>query len=372
MSQIHAKDANAPRLRSSRGFSLVEVLITAGMLMTVSLAVAYVILAAQRENRSIQEKIEILQLEQHLKALLLNPDTCKCMFDGRVVIGSAISLSPLREGCKTDNLLTSGSPIRGGSAVTVQNVLLEEIISITPPPATTVSGKLRVSFEQDRTVIPRREIEIPGLFFKVTGSVINECSNVPGAEDMCLGLGGDWDTTTSPPHCKLKPIASDVCLIVGGTWSGSTCTIPSLTGPEMCTRLGGVWNTVAARCDIPPVPSAICGAVGGTWNGSSCILPGPTPGPTPPPTQTPQQVCQSLGGTWSSNQCTFSGGGNLSQCVICYQCAAKCWDPDGACGGGSEVCANFNAGYTAFGGFPSPTNQADDQPSVCRVKVTCP
>lgn len=75
-------------------------------------------------------------------------------------------------------------------------------------------------------------------------------------------------------------------------------------------------------------------------------------------------------GKWASE---LGGSSALAGCTVSMQCYPKCNDYAGICGNtGGVVTATVNSGqWSAFAGYNSPTNQADDQPSLCRIKMDC-
>lgn len=66
----------------NKGFTIIEVLIAASMLMIISLAVANLLTMQQQEVRSIKEKLSTTDLETLTKKLIMNDKYCQCLFKG--------------------------------------------------------------------------------------------------------------------------------------------------------------------------------------------------------------------------------------------------------------------------------------------------
>lgn len=64
------------KIREPLGSSLVEILMVAGIMSFVALALGSVIFSQARETKSLRQKLEIMDLEKHMQAALVTSDVC--------------------------------------------------------------------------------------------------------------------------------------------------------------------------------------------------------------------------------------------------------------------------------------------------------
>lgn len=67
--------------QNKNGFSLIEVLVAAGVASIVGLAIATQVANTARQNANIQQHLEV-EMEQTFNRILSDPIICTCMFQG--------------------------------------------------------------------------------------------------------------------------------------------------------------------------------------------------------------------------------------------------------------------------------------------------
>ncbi|MFN7455415.1 MAG: type II secretion system protein J [Pseudobdellovibrionaceae bacterium] len=238
---------------------LVEVLVAVAIMAIIAVGMAAMTVSIARQNTSLQEKLQSIELEQSIHRLMADSNNCACMFANLAwpTNGTEISLGQLKNGCQTGGtaLISAGQKINPSSNMKVASVKLKNLKNID---ATTVSGDLEILFDEGTLESALKPISIPSQSFTLTGSSVRACLGVQGADRICSSLGGTWNGTT----CATKPPPpTETCTSIGGTWTDGACRAASsattadvATGsaPQVCASLGGTWTSGAC---IPASPS---------------------------------------------------------------------------------------------------------------------
>ncbi len=226
-------------LKSNKGFSLVDVLvsvsISAGMILAFTNLSQHL---ASQQARSIA-KASLYEISNDLLTQTYFPEGCRAVFAGQVLGLSASSAAvkvpaggALRE---------SGATIPNTNGLKLSNIRFEKILD---PRVTLQNGRqirtasLVLSGGQEPIGLVKgpqfRDVTSTHLMLEIDGAgVIRDCYNIASANavavatsvtasEVCASMGGSFDSRTS--RCELN--TSQICSGLGGTWTNGACHLP--------------------------------------------------------------------------------------------------------------------------------------------------
>lgn len=254
---------------SQQGSTLIQVLITAGMMTAMALVMAQVFLQQNRQIKFLEQKSETIDIKNQLLMTLQSQNVCGCnlnplkltptpgtanSFNGTVA-NSILNLNAtgLRETCNS-----SIAPFLEIGQSSNTNLKIESIrvIDINHRPVGADNnrfiGKLVIGFSPETTMIKLKDITLPIEILTVqtapdTANTVESCKVSDGITS-CKALGGE--------------MVDGKCKIV---------TTPS--GPEDCSIYGTGWTFAAGRCVPPASAGSLSGICGGSGFGSSVVYP---------------------------------------------------------------------------------------------------
>jgi len=200
MEQRPAKNRPLSR-KGNRGFSLIEATVAAAILMTVSLAIAAVIVNLNREVRSLDEKLVSRETETLVQRVTSNLPFCNCLFTGHQFdrtsnnwLSFPTSIpSSFAAACAPgpDSILSVGAPI-GSSHLSPQSLSMVNITELTAGSGVYV-GELSVDFDSTRLVRSVRPLRVPLTFSVSTTDPPNNagflaCGNAAGSAILALSV----------------------------------------------------------------------------------------------------------------------------------------------------------------------------------------
>jgi prepilin-type N-terminal cleavage/methylation domain-containing protein len=255
-----------------QGYSLLEVLMTIGLMSITALAMNSIIVNLSHQNKSITQKLEAVELEQTIVRLMADNNSCQCMFQGITWDNTKpVTLTSLKNGCNND-LVSVGSEVSSGkTGLKIKSINLKNLSEQTAIPPT---ADIFIEFEQSPDTMQLKPIKIASQGFTLTGSSIQNCLGVTNASAVCITLGGSIVSGT----CVLSP--NFACNSLGGSWSGSKCnfatvspTTPTYSPPD--TPSIPVTSTTAPMdCYNPGTWSDWSGNYSGVcsdfWSGGGC------------------------------------------------------------------------------------------------------
>lgn len=157
----------------NRGFSFIEVLVAIGISSILSIVILTLITESHKNNRDIKSKFELIELEQDIMRLVLNRNTCKCMFQGVALPddNSTVPFNELKNGCQIGtNLIAVDQPVAQRSNVKTQSIALKNLVDIS---SGNKSGNLEIQFASDGAKF--KSILIPSQSFIVKNGAILDC-----------------------------------------------------------------------------------------------------------------------------------------------------------------------------------------------------
>lgn len=268
----------------------------------VSVAVTAIIAASlmamnsnmQKQNQLLENKLELLEIEQSLTRLLTDDKSCKCIFSGQMLVPSTSqkALTELNLGCTPTVFLRVGAKPHVSSKLTINEIKLVNVANID---SNLKVADLQVSATFNGTS-PFKPITLPSLTFKMdSGNKILGCLS-SGAESspivkcstkekIFVGLGNSFNGQAADSDGCLPLIAfqgpqgpagakGSSGGGAGGGGGGST-TPTSKSGTIVGSASCSVYNPATA-----PHPSCVggCGGNSGqcpsTWSFSGAARSG--------------------------------------------------------------------------------------------------
>lgn len=198
-----------------RGFSLLEVLVAAGIVSFIGLAMTSTTVNLLRQNKGLQQKLESIELEQNIVRLLSDGTSCDCIFNGYSFSDADIT-DGIKNGCSGYLIKPNSMVSPEGSGLKIKSIKLDDV---------NVSQKtadLLIDFNQESIVGALKPIRIKSLKFILNGSNIDRCFGSLGTKEFCLNLGWTWESN----KCTFQT-AQQTCVSLGGTWDTNKCRISS-------------------------------------------------------------------------------------------------------------------------------------------------
>lgn len=188
---------------NTRGMSLVEVLVSLGITVILMSATASMFVTQQRENRALNQKLEMIELKNQIMQAFQNPLNCTWQLAGKTFDTTGVStttpsptiieLGELRQGQNNTSLLLAKNNTRLPGTQTnllVANVRFSNIVATDN--ANEYKGNFEISFAEASLARPIRAITIPQTI-QTTGSptaTISICGNAASGGGQAFELGG--------------------------------------------------------------------------------------------------------------------------------------------------------------------------------------
>lgn len=244
-------------IKNQKGFSLVEVLVASFLMLILGLAMVTMTVNQQRQNKALQQKLDVMEVEQTLLRLLAEPQSCQCMFQGLVWNpdgqNNLPDLTTIKNGCATganNTLLSHNAVITGTSSSLKVNAI--KVKNAKDIGGNNRTADIEISFLSAPDMPPVKSILLSSQSFSINpaDSKIDQCLGVAGADKMCVSMGGSWSagkcTLAGPsPEKPQNTTGCEASYGPGWSWNGSTCTPPAVGKP--CVEkfpVGLAWNPV--------------------------------------------------------------------------------------------------------------------------------
>lgn len=186
------------RVFSNNGFSLIEIMIAAGLIGIISAAIMSMTTAQQKQMRLLEQKSETIDLKNTLAKLFYDPAICTSQLLNLQLIPNATSFN--------DQAIVSISPIVAGPVASISTALpnsatgikvdglhLQNFVLIKPQ---FYKSTLKVNFDKNSTIIALNPVTL-GLLIRVNAAnQIISCESLDIKEKHCLELGGTWNAIT--------------------------------------------------------------------------------------------------------------------------------------------------------------------------------
>lgn len=141
------------------GFSIVEVLISVGIMAIVMLSMSSMMVAQNKSIQQMETKLAILDIERYMITALASSSVCSFaltdpapkVFNSEFVGTATIPLTSIHSAAdaSSPNIVSVGSPISTSSSVTVQAISVKDLQVLTTGPD-DFRGYLEVSFNNSQ------------------------------------------------------------------------------------------------------------------------------------------------------------------------------------------------------------------------------
>jgi hypothetical protein len=268
-------------LIDQRGQSLIQVLISIGLMGIIMLAFTSMMTIQQRETNALSEKLAAVDLQKTLSAVISDGSVCGYImnnptpltFDATAVSSASpqeISLPasrPLYASFSPPNILGPIVAQIGHPPSSYSNNLIVNSIKLSidgapspmppPGPGATFKGSWLIGFDSTKLVRSLKPTAVSTILTVDTSSPtsakVSGCKGGGGMNNQSICeslLGGVYNTSASPP-----------CALQSG--SGSNCTTPDPGCSQYCTDSGksypgtsvcsnGSWICIAPACPFVP------------------------------------------------------------------------------------------------------------------------
>lgn len=297
-------------LKNQHGFGLLEISVAAGLGLVIAAATTQMLINQAKMSRSIDLNGKINNETALARIVMQSEASCAQNLATNLPAGTLLSAGrPAIQIPKIDYggtpLLVKQTNFPSDKDYFVSDLTLENFVENTTVGSTTgriwtavlkiVYNKRNVIGAQANKTDVNMQIRTNAAGTVIGCSATDLVFSSPQITDICTRLGGTWDTTITPAAC------------VGMAASPTAAADPAVT----CTSLGGTWNATAT----PPS----CTGIGGTAGGG---VPSGT-----------QFVCQQL-----SNDCCYGiGYPTCPTGLVVASTASSCQWGHGWCGGNFSV-----------------------------------
>lgn len=250
-------------MKKNLGFTLVEVVVSAGLTALLILGLSSAILSTKSVQTSIENSLDFGRTQASLQRILNNRETCRKSLEGSPLVGPINIKDPTDPTVPPRNLLAAGEDYR---SFRVTNIVFSDVQNVS---ATERIANLKIDY-QVKADIPK-QMGILMMLKVDAGGKISECWTASSEQENCSAMGGTYDGAVSPP-CKIAKLYSGSC-------------VP----PQLLQGFDAAGNPV-------------------------CATPGGSPPPPPPPPPPPS-------GTWVNTGTNIMGNATCPASVIGTPCS---------------------------------------------------
>lgn len=182
-------------LLDKSGFTVLQTVIALGIGFVMISGTTTMLYNLQKQNRILEDKLEIVELRQGLDKLLFDGPSCTCMFSGRSWPSNSnlISISSLPLGYGVTSSISEGNPIFPKSRIRVTKINLINLKDLgTSGGVQTRGADLKVDFTSANEVI--KSLIISNQAFRIQ-------AGTSGTDQInsCIGSNTNPDLPASEP-----------------------------------------------------------------------------------------------------------------------------------------------------------------------------
>ena len=287
----------------NKGFSVIGVIVAAGMLGGLALYLATLSKKQYTTQRKAETGVEITGLHHKILTVLYDGEACTETLgvgnsltgmtltnlknkDGQVVVqtGAAgrINRSLEVESMVIDNVRGGTETKEADLVVTIKKLGVANVgevkkvkkfpITVEVDSSGNVARCHLALDSKEHGIKTRMCLEMGGEMVPITsGSVITRCSIDNLYQKFCEETGGNY-TPAPAMKCDLSPILETFCTGMGASWSGGVCSANPIL-EAFCTSLGGTPS--GDQCDIASVYVDVAGdSITGPFNCTNLVCTG--------------------------------------------------------------------------------------------------
>ena len=343
-------------LKKERGFSIVGVLVAAGMAGGLALYLANIARQQHVTQRKAETGTEITQLQHKILSVFYDGDACTKTLvlpapHNRLANGRVIDELKNRQGTV---VVKKGVPIN--QLLQVEQMVIRNAQTTGKTREADIVITMKKLGVANAGVTTVKTFKITAEMESATSNVISRCHHTLDAKEhgiktrMCTEMGGVMVCPNGQPPTLVNGVPT--CP------SGVTitrCSVDNLY-KKFCEEMGGGYTDhPSMKCDLTlaPVLQNLCSSMGGNWNSGSCDI---------------ASVYVNITGDSMSgalNGCTINNGaltcpGDIS--------GANITGSGNIVAGGDMSAANVNASGKVTAGGPAPVIPQPTQP----VAANCP
>lgn len=369
------KNNNVGRLsmKNNKGFSIIEVMITLGLIGITSAAILSLVTNMNNILKSSDNKVAELGLITEINQVITDKDMCKKSLNAAGAQNINLT-APFKIKLKhpSKGIISEGTTVDN-------NLLIKELYvdSFETPSDTAIAGQkktlgtlwLKVEDVNKKTIERRtKSVGLINLIYLDATKEIVDCFAIGlTPKNNCESLGFVWHTSTQT--CRQAP--SQSCSDIGGTWSGGKCVISAVSDTLSILNKSCSGTNVALvgfdSAGNPKCQTISAGSSGGS--GGSGSPPAPPADPSKGPCLTGFTNVPSPNG---SNTCYFEWPQTVAGGFISTQQgtlnATKGGSGSATCLGDNKwnvvyVCPNTGGKVACLGG--SHTMSSQDNTNTC-------
>ncbi len=239
---------------NERGQSLIQLLISIGLMGILMAAFASMMGAQQRQASQLGDKMARIDLERYISSVLADGSVCSYMLTNPAPsafdpmnVGSGggpafpsytnvpLKSDPASLSALTADGITPASPLSQSLVATSINVTDFQCATPCSPATDLYSANLTITYDSTKLSMPVAPTKFPitikttpsGGLQQVNGCTLNAGSMTP--QQICTQLlGYTYNALTNPPCILTAPTTDQytaICSIMGGSWTGTGCNL---------------------------------------------------------------------------------------------------------------------------------------------------
>lgn len=202
--------------KNESGYSLIEIMISAGVMMVIAMGAATLISNQNREMQSVTERLKVGELKVAVSQVLANSSFCSCLFRGRTFNTTTNQWDPLITSIPESYTAVPAFP----------GACTASAVQIVPPVGGVIPGSsvLRVAALQVTDVV-EVAAGTGNYTAKVLVTVDGGIRSMRGAESaMVFNIDPSGGVATARPFLSCSGGASGTGTLINCAWTAYGCT----------------------------------------------------------------------------------------------------------------------------------------------------
>jgi prepilin-type N-terminal cleavage/methylation domain-containing protein len=226
-------------IKNRGGFSLIEMLIAASLLVLTALVAAQLFSVARISTRTVEATLEKTNIISAIRQIIRYNNTCtQALSNGLNTAGfnsAAITSGNRQIQIRIPGIFHDGNPNDDvvGAGTRVQRVDVEslKLVNGFDIGANKFVAQIQLTVKDSMTTRSMRPVEVGSLYFVTNGSGFVACENdTTNSSPLCIELGCTWDPSATPScQCPTTIVTCPPQQFLTGVDG---------TGTPICTPLG--------------------------------------------------------------------------------------------------------------------------------------